>query len=124
MNNHKKIAFILAFMAMSLFGAISVSAAPISNLEQTLTQPNGKEITVYVSGDEIYSYMTDSEGNVVVENPETGYYVYASLVDGEMTATDYALGIETSGGTGGAERLPAALRIAWRSAPRRREAAL
>lgn len=101
MNNHKKIAFILAFMAMSLFGAISVSAAPISNLEQTLTQPNGKEITVYVSGDEIYSYMTDSEGNVVVENPETGYYVYASLVDGEMTATDYALGIETSGGTGG-----------------------
>ncbi len=101
MNRYKITVFIIAIFAISLFGIVGVDAAPISSLEQTLTQPNGKEITVYVSGDEIYSYMTDSDGNVIVENPETGYYVYASLSDGEIIASDYALGIETPGGTGG-----------------------
>ena len=45
--------------------------------------------------------MTDSEGNVVVVHPKTRYYVYASLVDGTITATDYALGVDGPGGPGG-----------------------
>lgn len=101
MKKYSKLLFILAISAISLLFAVSVNAAPINGLEQTLVQPNGTEITVYLYGDEIYSYMTDGEGHVIVENPDTGYYVYASLVDGEITATNYAVGIEGSGNAGG-----------------------
>lgn len=101
MKKYSKLIVVLAISIISLLFAVSVNAAPINGLEQTLIQPNGKEITVYLFGDEIYSYMTDGEGNVIVENPETGYYVYASLSDEEITATNYALGIEGSGSTGG-----------------------
>lgn len=101
MKKYNTLLVVLAISVISLLFGISVNAAPINGLEQTLIQPDGTEITVYLYGDEIYSYMTDREGNVVVENPETGYYVYASIVENEVTATNYALGIEGSGSTGG-----------------------
>ncbi len=76
-------------------------AAPLSGVWQNVMQPDGKEITLYFYGDEVYSYMCDEDGNVVVQNDE-GYYVYANLTDGVITATDYVCGNSGHGGTGGA----------------------
>lgn len=101
MKKYIKLLLISAISVISLLFAVSVNAAPVNGLEQTVTQPNGTEITVYLYGDEVYSYMTDHEGNVVVENPETGYYVYASLVNGKVIATNHALGIAGGGGSSG-----------------------
>ena len=47
-----------------------------------------KETKLDKYGDEFYSYMTDSEGNVIVENPETGYYVYATLLNNSIVHTN------------------------------------
>lgn len=101
MKKCNAIATVLVISIIFLLFKNSVDAAPINALEQTLIQPDGTEITVYLYGDEIYSYMTDSEENVIVKNPETGYYVYASLVEDEITATNYALGIESLVSAGG-----------------------
>ena len=80
MKKIRKIFFVIGVIL--LMAAISVSAAPINGLEQTLTQPNGREIIVYSYGDEFY------EGNVIVENPETGYYVYATLLNNSIVHTN------------------------------------
>lgn len=94
--------FILIFSVVSVLLTFNVSAAPIDGLEQTLTQPDGTEITVYIYGDEIYNYMTDAEGNVIVKNPETDYYVYATLNDRNIVYTNHAYGIGNTGSSGSA----------------------
>ena len=91
------LATILTFLCISL----SVSAAPLNGLEQVVTQPDGTEITLYFYGDEIYSYMTDSDGNVVIQNPDNEYYVYATLNNGNIETTDYVVGDGNTGGAGG-----------------------
>lgn len=109
MKKFRKILFILTFSVISALFAFNVNAAPIEGLEQILTQPNGTEITVYIYGDEIYNYMTDAEGNVIVKNPESGYYVYATLNGGNIISTNRTYGIVNAGsasGGGGGGFLP------------------
>lgn len=101
MKKLKMIFLILATVLTFLCISLSVSAAPLNGLEQVVTQPNGTEITLYFYGDEIYSYMTDSDGNVVVQNPDNGYYVYAALNNGSIVTTDYLVGSGSTGGSGG-----------------------
>lgn len=102
MKKFRKMLFILIFSVVSVLLTFNVSAAPIDGLEETLTQPDGTEITVYIYGDEIYNYMTDAEGNVIVKNPETDYYVYATLNDGNIVYTNHAYGIGNTGSSGNA----------------------
>jgi M6 family metalloprotease-like protein len=48
----------------------------------TLTQPDGKQIDCFASGDEYFNYYHDEHGNLIAPDPDTGYYVYA-LQDGD-----------------------------------------
>lgn len=51
-------------------------AAPLKNVEVTLTQPDGQVIHCLASGDEFYNYLHDANGFTIVKG-EGGYYVYA-----------------------------------------------
>ena len=51
--------------------------APVSNFPMTLTQPDGKQINCFASGDEYFNYYHDEHGNLIAPDPDTGYYVYA-----------------------------------------------
>lgn len=76
---------ILALTILSgwvLFGALLYDQ-PVQ-----ITQPDGSVLELLASGDEFYNYLHDEDGYTIVQNPTTGYYVYASMMRGELTASD------------------------------------
>lgn len=70
----------------------AVHAAPIDHYPITVTQPDGTQLQLFVSGDEFYTWMEDAQGYTVIHHPDTGYYVYANLVDGKLVPTDFLVG--------------------------------
>lgn len=52
---------------------ISINAAPLKNVRQTLKQPDGTIINCYASGDEFYHWLHDKEGFTITFNNETKY---------------------------------------------------
>jgi len=52
-------------------------AAPLSFVPQSLKQPDGSLLHCYASGDEFYHWLHDSLGYTIVQDRETGFFVYA-----------------------------------------------
>ncbi len=67
-------------------------AAPVRFLPVVRVQPNGDTLHCYVSGDEFFHRLHDREGYTIVQNPETGEYVYATLREGLLRPTGYVPG--------------------------------
>lgn len=72
--------------------AVAAGAAPVRNLPVVRVQPNGDTLRCYVSGDEFFHRLHDGEGYTIVQNRETGEYVYATLRDGLLQPTEYVPG--------------------------------
>ena len=53
-----------------------IFADNVSNIPQTITQPNGKTINCLGSGDEFYHYLHDANGYTIVQNPKDGFFYY------------------------------------------------
>jgi len=66
-----------------------LKAAYLKNVPQTLIQPNGAIVNCFASGDEFYNWYHDSAGYTIIQNPNTGYYVYADKHNGDLTATSF-----------------------------------
>lgn len=58
----------------------------------TLTQPDGTTLHYLISGDEYYNWVHDSSGYVIVQDSATGVWVYAVLVGGSVSPSQYAAG--------------------------------
>ena len=71
----KKLTLVLSFTIIltGLFGAY------LTDQPQTLTQPDGKIVHCLASGDEFHNWLHDESGYTIIQDPETGYYVYADL---------------------------------------------
>lgn len=72
--------------------SIAANSAYLKNRPITITQPDGAVQEYLVSGDEYYNWIHDPHGYVIVQDPDTGWYVYAQLVNDEITPTIYAAG--------------------------------
>ncbi len=69
----------LALLAAALFLLCSLShAAYLSNIPQSLRQPDGTPLHCLASGDEYFNWLHDSNGYTIVQDPDTGYYMYAA----------------------------------------------
>ena len=55
------------------------------NVPVVKTQPDGKRIDCFASGDEFFNYLHDKNGNIIVQN-DAGWYDYATDHDGEPAA--------------------------------------
>lgn len=86
-NNCVKIIFgsIISFSLALLLGSASF-AAPVENLPTTVSQPNGEELNLFVSGDEYFNYLHDAAGNIIMQNYDTGYYTYAQIENDKVVA--------------------------------------
>ena len=86
----------------SLFAlAIGAQAANIRNYPLVLRQPNGLEIHVYASGNEYYNWLHDKDNYTILQDPETGYYVYAIRGnDGDLVPSFYIVGLADPAGLG------------------------
>lgn len=78
---------LVSIMVLNIISLEVVKAAPFFDVRQTITQPNGDVIECYTSGDEFFSYLHDSDGNIIVQNTQ-GQYVYAKLENNIMVPSD------------------------------------
>lgn len=67
-------------------------AAPLKNIPQTVKQPDGTILNCFASGDEFYSWLHDANGYTIIQNPKTGYYVYAIEENGVLVSSSYIAG--------------------------------
>lgn len=83
----KKIIILFCFLLTSIFSyGVYSKFFPV-----TMTQPDGVELTCYITGDEFYRVLHDADGYTIVEN-DAGYLVYARLENDALVATDYIVG--------------------------------
>ena len=84
---------IILFLTFQLFICSLIDAARLRFIEQTVVQPNGNVLNIFASGDEFYHWLHDKDGFTVIQNPETGYYTYAVLLNNKIQASNYIPGI-------------------------------
>ena len=70
----------------------NVNAAPVWNMPTYVMQPNGDTLHCFVTGDEFYQRLHDAENYTIVQNPATGYYVYAVMENGQLTPSQHIAG--------------------------------
>ena len=81
------ILFLLFFLSAN--GAFS---AYIKNVPVTLKQPDGTVIDCYVSGDEFHRRVHDIDNYTIIQDPVSGYYVYADLINDQLVPTPLIAG--------------------------------
>lgn len=82
-------------LLLSLFAcmmALTTLAAPVKNMPAVRIQPNGDTLRCFVTGDEFFHRLHDAEGYTIVQNVETGAYVYANVEDGLLVPTRWMPG--------------------------------
>ncbi|HQT94646.1 MAG: hypothetical protein B7Z68_01175 [Acidobacteria bacterium 21-70-11] len=79
-------------IAVVALAAVAALAAPLRNVPQTLTQPDGTVVHLFATGDEYYNRLHDANGFTVVRDPDTGYLVYAMKIDGRLQPTGFVAG--------------------------------
>jgi len=79
-----------AILTISL--AINSIAAYLRNFPQNLTQPDGRTILCYATGDEFSNWLHDANGYLIVKDQKTGFFVYASEELGRLTPTPLVVG--------------------------------
>lgn len=87
-----KITFTTLFIAF--ISIVTLKAAPLKFVEQRVEQPDGTVLNIFASGDEFYHWLHDKEGYTIISNTETGYFVYATKKDGNLTTTSLLPGVD------------------------------
>lgn len=67
-------------------------AAYLDCFPQTITQPDGKMISCFVSGDEYYSWLHDQHNFTIVQDSVTGFYCFAVVSQDKLMASKYIVG--------------------------------
>ncbi len=110
------------FMLILLFCTLQQSmAAYFSNVPRTLVQPDGDTLHCYASGDEFYNWLHDAEGYTIIQNPQTGYFVYAAMDNHQLVPTAWIPGRDNPAQKGG---LRPWLKISAKEYQQRKEAML
>ena len=81
---------ILLFTA--LFLCVALQAAYLTNVPRTLIQPNGDTLHCFASGDEYYVRLHDADGYTIVQDPQTGYFVYGVKENGLIRPSSWIAG--------------------------------
>ena len=84
---------LVLFFILGIFLAAAVSeAAYLRNFPVQVRQPDGTPLDCYASGDEYYNRLHDSTGRTIIQDPGTGWYVYALKINGRLTPSSYIAG--------------------------------
>ena len=77
----------LVFLCSLIFSTDS-RGAYLRNIPVKVVQPNGEKLNIFASGDEFYNWLHDKEGYTIIQDPDTGYYVYAFKENGKLLPSD------------------------------------
>jgi len=67
-------------------------AAYVENLPQDLIQPDGRAISCLLTGDEFHARLHDAGNYTIIQDPVTGYYVYARPAGSGLVSTNCVVG--------------------------------
>lgn len=81
----RKMTVIIAIMA----GFTAVWGMLLFDQPVTVTQPDGTKLELFASGDEFYNYLHDENDYTILQDENTGYYVYAENIRGELASGRY-----------------------------------
>lgn len=84
----KKLLFYLLF----IFAIVCTQAAYLTNVPRVLIQPNGDTLHCFASGDEFYLRLHDANNYTIVQDPHTGYFVYATLQNEKVVPSQWVAG--------------------------------
>ncbi len=79
-------------LLIAIFSFFPTYGACLKNVPQKLTQPDGTLIYCFATGDEFYNWLHDSMGYTIVQDTQTGYYVYAVESGGDLFPSSYIVG--------------------------------
>ena len=82
---------IVILSLMSICILISLSAAWLNDVPVTITQPDGKKIEAFVSGDEFHNWRHDKYLYTIIQDPKTGYWCWAKAENGNLISTGYPI---------------------------------
>jgi len=83
----------IGLFAFVFFGAVSLYGAYLTNVPQTLRQPDGTILHCLASGDEFYNWLHDLAGFTIMQDSATGYYVYAlKTASGHLVPSSFIAG--------------------------------
>ncbi len=80
----------LILLFFSIFS--SLNAAYLEKIPCKLVQPNGDTLHCYVSGDEFYHFYHDENNYTIIQDIETGYYVYAKKSGKNIVPSEHIAG--------------------------------
>jgi M6 family metalloprotease-like protein len=89
----------IAFLA----GGTAPQAAPLTDIPLEKTQPDGRVVYVLASGDEYFNWLHDEQNHIIVQDPDSGFYVYAGDSGGRMKPTRFIVGADNPALAGIAE---------------------
>ncbi|MBR4217933.1 MAG: M6 family metalloprotease domain-containing protein [Bacteroidales bacterium] len=80
------------FLLPLLFLTLMAQAAYLTNVPRTVVQPNGDTLHCFISGDEFHHWLHDKDGYTIIQDKQTGYYVYAIREGEALAPTSYIAG--------------------------------
>lgn len=87
MNKIHAFAFASMVLCVNLVYAVNVEHLP-----HTITQPDGSVFDCFLSGDEFHMRMFDVNDYTIIQDPQSGYYVYARLEADLLVPTNIVAG--------------------------------
>ncbi|MFA5816068.1 MAG: hypothetical protein WC865_10650, partial [Bacteroidales bacterium] len=83
---------IIAVFVIALIFQLPLQAAYLTNVPQTLKQPDGTILQCYATGDEYHNWLHDANNFTIIQDPVTGFYVYAAKSGSKLVATSFIAG--------------------------------
>jgi len=80
------------------WATVEVHAVPARPGPISVEQPDGAPLTVYLKGDEYAHWFEDGQGRLVAKAAQTGQWVYAVEVDGQIKPTALVVGRDDPSG--------------------------
>jgi len=84
----------ITIVTLNLLFCLIVQAAYLTDVPVTLTQPDGRVLNIFATGDEFYNWLHDENGYTIVQDQNNGYYCYAELINDQLMPTDILPGVD------------------------------
>ncbi len=82
----------LIFFSIILLLVTGLYSVRVHDYAFQVTQPDGQVLNCFISGDENYRWLHDSQDYTIIQNEQTGYFVYAQRVGNELIPSPYVFG--------------------------------
>jgi len=81
---------LFCLIGLTIF-ATTLQAVWLDDVPSEITQPDGKSVKIFSSGDEFHHWGHNEEGYIIKLDPKTGFHCWAKLENDELISTGYPI---------------------------------